>query len=256
MVAFLAHRKVFRALDSEDQSVCALKRVGIHPRRGIPVSTIREIRILSHLRHENVIRLKEVVLESEKVNPKGRNQYMYLVFHYVEHDMFGLLHSPTIPRFSLRRTKCYLYQILKGLKFMHDNGVYHRDLKGSNVLVGNDGIVQLGDFGLARSLEFDMDRKLSHEVVTLWYRAPELLLGAPGYGYEIDIWSVGCLFAEMLTNKIIFQGRSEARQLRVIFELHGTPGVEALDYLSHLPYGREFWPHVKWNDRLPEFLRA
>jgi cyclin-dependent kinase 12/13 len=128
-----------------------------------------------------------------------RKSSIYLVFEYLEHDLAGLMDTPTV-HFTEAQVKCLLFQLVEGLKHCHENRVIHRDIKASNLLISDKGLLKLGDFGLARHLG-DEGRKYTNRVVTLWYRAPELLLGTTDYSWPIDMWSVGCLMAEMLMRK-------------------------------------------------------
>ncbi|BBG93563.1 cyclin-dependent kinase C, partial [Prunus dulcis] len=177
-----------------------------------PITAIREIKILKKLHHENVINLKEIVTSPgpEKDDQDG-NKYkggIYMVFEYMDHDLTGLADRPGM-RFSVPQIKCYMRQLLTGLHYCHVNQVLHRDIKGSNLLIDNEGNLKLADFGLARSFSNDHNANLTNRVITLWYRPPELLLGATKYGPAVDMWSVGCIFAELLHGKPIFPGKDE-----------------------------------------------
>lgn len=114
--------------------------------------------------------------------------------------------------------KCLLEQLLQGVAHLHDNWILHRDLKTSNILLSHSGILKIGDFGLAREYGSPL-KAYTSIVVTLWYRAPELLLGVKEYSTPIDVWSVGCIFGELLTLEAIFQGKSEADQINKIFRV-------------------------------------
>lgn len=144
-----------------------------------------------------------------------------MVFEYMDHDLTGLMDTPTI-QFTEAQVKCYMLQLLSGLEYCHRNEVLHRDIKGSNLLIDNDGNLKIADFGLARSYG-EQGRKYTNHVITLWYRPPELLLGANEYGPSVDMWSVGCLLAELVTRKPLFPGKDEAEQLDLIFQTMGSP---------------------------------
>ncbi|KAI9106924.1 hypothetical protein K1719_022452 [Acacia pycnantha] len=145
-----------------------------------------------------------------------------LKFEYMEHDLAGLAAGQGV-KFTEPQVKCYMKQLLSGLEHCHSNGVLHRDIKGSNLLIDDEGILKIADFGLATLYDPEHKQPLTSRVVTLWYRAPELLLGATHYGVGIDLWSAGCILAELLTGKPIMPGRTEVEQLHKIFKLCGSP---------------------------------
>ncbi|KAK4788832.1 hypothetical protein SAY86_020151 [Trapa natans] len=212
-----------------------------------PITAIREIKILKKLNHENIIKLKEVVIspgpeKDEQGTP--RNKYrggIYLVFEYMDHDLMGLSNRPGM-RFSIPQIKCYMKQLLTGLHYCHIYHVLHRDIKGSNLLIDNEGNLKLADFGLARSAAKDQNANLTNHVITLWYRPPELLLGATKYGPAVDMWSVGCIFAELLHGKPIFPGKDVPEQLNKIFELCGAPDETNWPGVSKIPLYNKFKP--------------
>lgn len=138
---------------------------------------------------------------------------MYLVFEYLDHDLAGLLDTERA-RISRMHVKCYMKQLLEGVAYMHKNKILHRDIKASNLLLDNQGHLKIGDWGLARSWN---ENKIGYtnKVITLWYRPPELLLGEVNYGPAIDMWSVGCIFAELLFGSPILPGRDEMHQVLV-----------------------------------------
>ncbi|KAG9138078.1 hypothetical protein Leryth_001328 [Lithospermum erythrorhizon] len=193
----------------------------------------REINILRRLDHPNIIKLDGII--TSKLSSS-----IYLVFEYMEHDVAGLL-SCTDVKFNEPQIKCYMKQLLSGVEHCHSRGVMHRDIKGANLLVNNDGILKVADFGLANFWNFGQRHPLTSRVVTLWYRPPELLLGSTDYGASVDLWSVGCVFAELLIGKPILQGRTEVEQLHKIFKLCGSPPE---DYWkkSKLPHATLFKP--------------
>lgn len=198
--------EVFMARSRDDSSLVALKKVKLEgEREGFPITAIREIKILKSLNHDNVINMKEIVTSKNKSS-------IYMVFEYMDHDLTGLAGREGI-KFSIPQIKCYMQQLLTGLNYCHLNNILHRDIKGANLLIDNNGVLKLADFGLARSCALENSRALTNRVITLWYRPPELLLGTQAYGPAVDTWSAGCIFAELLLGKPILQVRvsSDAR---------------------------------------------
>ncbi|CDP18308.1 unnamed protein product [Coffea canephora] len=241
------YSSVFRARDLETGKIVALKKVRFDNFEPESVRFMaREIMILRRLDHPNVIKLEGLITSRLSCS-------MYLVFEYMEHDIAGLLSSPDI-KFSEAQVKCYLKQLLSGLEHCHSRGVMHRDIKGANLLVNNDGVLKIADFGLANFCNFGQKQPLTSRVVTLWYRPPELLLGSTDYGSSVDLWSVGCVFAELLVGKPILQGRTEVEQLHKIFKLCGSPPD---DYWkkSKLPHATLFKPQHPYESSLWETLK-
>ena len=192
--------EVFMARSRDDSSLVALKKVKLEgEREGFPITAIREIKILKSLNHDNVINMKEIVTSKNKSS-------IYMVFEYMDHDLTGLAGREGI-KFSVPQIKCYMQQLLTGLNYCHLNNILHRDIKGANLLIDNNGVLKLADFGLARSCALENSRALTNRVITLWYRPPELLLGTQAYGPAVDTWSAGCIFAELLLGKPILQVR-------------------------------------------------
>ncbi|GFQ03770.1 cyclin-dependent kinase c-1 [Phtheirospermum japonicum] len=234
--------QVYMAKEKRTGEIVALKKIRMdNEKEGFPITAIREIKILKKLQHENVIKLKEIVTSpgregNDQGNPDGNkyNGNIYMVFEYMDHDLTGLADRPGL-RFTVPQIKCYMKQLLTGLHYCHVNQVLHRDIKGSNLLIDNEGNLKLADFGLARSFSNDVNANLTNRVITLWYRPPELLLGATKYGPAVDMWSVGCIFAELLYGKPILPGKNEPEQLNKIFELCGTPDEVTWPGVSKIP---------------------
>ncbi|KFO88872.1 Cyclin-dependent kinase 3, partial [Buceros rhinoceros silvestris] len=197
---------------------------------GVPSTAIREISLLKELKHPNIVRLLDVIHGQKK---------LYLVFEYLNQDLKKYMDSFQTGEFPLSLVRNYLYQLLRGVSFCHSHRVIHRDLKPQNLLINEAGAVKLADFGLARTFGVPL-RTYTHEVVTLWYRAPEILLGCKYYSTAVDIWSVGCIFAEMMTSKALFPGDSEIDQLFRIFRTLGTPTEATWPGVTELP-------DYKWN---------
>lgn len=239
---------VFKAREKSSGKLVALKQVKVSKnlcRQGFPITTLREISVLLALgNHKGIVGVIEVVTEEidEDAEAEAYGPYKaYMVMDYWEHELKELMQSKPEP-FSQSEVKCLMHQLLQALTFIHANFYIHRDLKTSNILYNNDGRVGICDFGLARRYEANPTSKYTDLVVTLHYRAPELLLGAATYGPAIDIWSMGCIFAELLQNKVLFQGRGEIEQLDLIFKLLGTPTVESWPEVSKT----KFWGRTKF----------
>ncbi|KAF9671138.1 hypothetical protein SADUNF_Sadunf12G0016300 [Salix dunnii] len=270
--------QVYMAREIKTGEIVALKKIRMdNEREGFPITAIREIKILKKLHHENVIKLKEIVTsqgpEKDDQGKPGKcstfacavpinwslydNKYkggIYMVFEYMDHDLTGLADRPGI-RFTVPQIKCYMRQLLTGLHYCHINQVLHRDIKGSNLLIDNEGNLKLADFGLARSFSNEHQSNLTNRVITLWYRPPELLLGSTKYGPAVDMWSVGCIFAELLHGKPIFPGKDEPEQLNKIFELCGAPDEVNWPGVSKIPWYNNFKPTRPMKRRLREVFR-
>ncbi|KHN36642.1 Putative serine/threonine-protein kinase [Glycine soja] len=225
---------VYKARDLTDQKIVALKRVRFDNCDAESVKFMaREILVLRRLDHPNVIKLEGLITSKT-------SRSLYLVFEYMEHDLTGLASSPSI-KFSEPQVKCYMQQLLSGLDHCHSRGVLHRDIKGSNLLIDNNGILKIADFGLANFIDPHHKVPLTSRVVTLWYRPPELLLGASNYGVAVDLWSTGCILGELYRSRPILPGKTEVEQLHRIFKLCGSPSE---DYWCKLrtPHSTVFRP--------------
>ncbi|KAL0051829.1 hypothetical protein WJX82_002742 [Trebouxia sp. C0006] len=272
---------VYRARDRNTGVTIALKKIRLEQEEeGVPSTAIREISLLKELQHNNVVRLEDVVHSDKK---------LYLVFEYLDLDLkkhmdshpnFGANHQlvkvkpvpvactrPSrgktaanmqhLPNMALTASvtlQYYLYQMLQGIAYCHSHRVLHRDLKPQNLLLDRqNNSLKLADFGLARAFGIPV-RAYTHEVVTLWYRAPEILLGAKHYSTPVDVWSLGCIFAEMINMKPLFPGDSEIDELFKIFRVLGTPhegtwpGVSQFaDFKDTFPK----WDRLPWRDMVP-----
>lgn len=231
-----AYGQVWMGRDKVSGEVVALKKVRMdQEKEGFPVTAIRELKMLRSLRHENIVQLKEIVTgQNQTTTAAMRNRHeIYMVFEYVDNDINGFVESPTI-KFTEPQVKTYARQLLAGLWYCHEREVLHRDIKGSNLLVDNNGNLKIADFGLARTFNDGLDR-YTNRVITLWYRAPELLLGTEQYGPEVDMWSVGCLFYELLCKKTLFSGATEPEQMDLIFRTLGSPTEESWPNWEKLP---------------------
>uniref|UniRef100_A0A8D0D6T4 Cyclin dependent kinase 10 n=1 Tax=Sander lucioperca TaxID=283035 RepID=A0A8D0D6T4_SANLU len=217
---------VYRARDTKSDEIVALKKVRMDKEKdGIPISSLREITLLLRLRHPNIVELKEVVVGSQL-------ESLFLVMSYCEQDLASLLENMQTP-FSEAQVKCIILQLLRGLEYLHHNFIIHRDLKVSNLLMTDNGCVKIADFGLARMYGIPQ-QPMTPRVVTLWYRAPELLLGTKTQTTALDMWAVGCILAELLAHKPLLPGTSEIQQVDLIVQLLGTPN-ENIWVFSLLP---------------------
>ncbi|KAI3684586.1 hypothetical protein L6452_33810 [Arctium lappa] len=239
------YSSVYKARDLQTDKIVAIKKVRFVNMDPESVRFMaREICILRRLDHPNVMKLQALVTSRFSGT-------LYLVFDYMEHDLAGLLTSPKVKKFTEPQIKCYMQQLLRGLEHCHSRGVLHRDLKGSNVLVDNHGVLKIGDFGLAARFEPGQREPLTSRVVTLWYRAPELLFGSTSYGVGIDMWSAGCILAELFTGRPIMPGRTEVEQIHKIFKLCGSPSEEYWRK-SKLPLATSFKPKKPYKRRIVE----
>ncbi|OSX69103.1 hypothetical protein BU14_1859s0001, partial [Porphyra umbilicalis] len=202
-------------------------------REGFPLTALREIRLLKYLQHDNIVNLKEIVTDGTEENKVHGDRCIYMVLEYMDHDLTGLMDTPGV-HFHVEHVKCYMQQLLRGLEFCHGHEVLHRDIKGSNLLLDNHGNLKIADFGLAR-WNGEPGRAYTNRVITLWYRPPELLLGTNMYGPSVDMWSVGCLLAELLLRRPLFPGRDEAEQVDTIFRLLGAPNETVWPGWSAMP---------------------
>lgn len=211
---------VFMGADRETKEIVALKKINTQQEAnyGFPITTIREVKILKALTHENIVKLKEIVTSKEQnAIPKS----VYLVFEYHEFDLTGILGTREI-RLTQDHIKSWSMQLLQGVNYMHVNKIIHRDLKAANILIGRNGELKIADWGLARTWNERMEN-LTNPVITLWYRPPELLLGCKKYSPKIDMWSVGCIIAEMFRRTGLLTGTNDATQLDLIFKTLGHP---------------------------------
>ncbi|KAF6163078.1 hypothetical protein GIB67_001406 [Kingdonia uniflora] len=234
-----AYGIVCSSLNRETNEKAAIKRINnVFENRIDGLRTLRELKLLRHLRHENVIGLKDVMMPIHKRSFKD----VYLVYELMDTDLHQIIKSSQ--QLSNDHCQYFLFQLLRGLKYLHSANILHRDLKPGNLLVNSNCDLKICDFGLARSGN-GKGQFMTEYVVTRWYRAPELLLCCDNYGTSIDVWSVGCIFAELLGRKPIFPGTECLNQLKLIVNVLGSqkePDLEFIDnpkarkYIKTLPY--------------------
>ncbi|KAI3921829.1 hypothetical protein MKX01_005518 [Papaver californicum] len=250
--------KVYRAREKCTGKIVALKKTRLHEdEEGVPPTTLREVSLLRMLSTDpHVVRLLDV---KQGQNKEGKT-ILYLVFEYMDTDVKKYIRSfrssgTTMPP---NIVKSLMYQLCKGVSFCHGHGVLHRDLKPHNLLMDpKTKMLKIADLGLARAFTLPM-KKYTHEILTLWYRAPEVLLGATHYSTPVDMWSVGCIFAELVTNQALFPGDSELQQLLHIFRLLGTPNEERWPGVSKLMNWHEYpqWSPQKLSSAVPNLDEA
>lgn len=217
----------------ETDEIVAVKKIKLGSREeakdGINRTALREIKLMQELNHENVLGLLDVF---------GHKSNVSLVFEFVDTDMEIIIKDQKII-LTPANIKSYMIQTLKGLQYLHMNWIMHRDLKPNNLLINSQGILKIGDFGLAKFYG-SPGRINTHQVVTRWYRAPELLFGARHYsGTGVDMWAVGCILAELLLRVPFLPGDTDLNQLDKIFSVFGTPNEDT-------------WPGVKL---LPDYIQ-
>uniref|UniRef100_A0A4W4DXK5 cyclin-dependent kinase n=1 Tax=Electrophorus electricus TaxID=8005 RepID=A0A4W4DXK5_ELEEL len=218
---------VYRAKDKKTDEIVALKRLKMEKEKeGFPITSLREINTILKAQHPNIVTVREIVVGSNM-------DKIYIVMNYVEHDLKSLMETMKQP-FLPGEVKTLMVQLLRGVRHLHDNWILHRDLKTSNLLLSHKGILKIGDFGLAREYGSPL-KPYTPVVVTLWYRGPELLLGAKEYSTAVDMWSVGCIFGELLTQKPLFPGKSEIDQINKIFKDLGSPSEKIWPGYVELP---------------------
>ncbi|KAH7338641.1 Pkinase-domain-containing protein [Rhizoctonia solani] len=229
---------VYKARDINTGRIVALKKIRLEAEdEGVPSTAIREISLLKELKDDNVVALLDIVHADSK---------LYLVFEFLDMDLKKYMETVNSKNgnrgLDKQLIKKFTYQLLAGLRYCHGHRILHRDLKPQNLLIDTNENLKLADFGLARAFGIPL-RTYTHEVVTLWYRSPEVLLGSRHYSTAIDMWSVGCIVAEMVMHgQPLFPGDSEIDQIFKIFRLLGTPNEEVWPGVSQLPDYKESFP--------------
>ena len=227
---------VYKGKLKGSNEIIAIKKIKIDlENEGIPSTALREITILRELQHPNIIELKDVICNNNK---------LYLLFEFAEYDLRKFLEECENKHLEEETIKSFLYQILDALAYCHSKKIIHRDLKPQNILLTKSLKIKIGDFGLARVFSIPI-RPYTKEVLTLWYRAPELLLGINEYSTPVDIWSVGCIFAELIIKKPLFKGDCEFEQIMKIYGILGTPKIEDWNEIVNLPYYSNKFPNFQ-----------
>lgn len=226
---------VYKARDLTNGMIVAVKKIKVGSRTeakdGINRTAIREIKFLRDLKHPNVIGLLDVF---------GHKSNVSLVFDFMDTDLEIVIKDSQIVLIPAH-VKAYMIMTLQGLEYLHSNWILHRDLKPNNLLINSKGVLKIGDFGLAKNYG-SPNKVYSHQVVTRWYRAPELIFGAKIYSTGIDIWAVGCILAELLLRVPFLPGETDLDQLNQIFKVLGSPSEEDWPHVSTLPHFVQFKP--------------
>ncbi|KAL8576611.1 Cyclin-dependent kinase 14 [Nucella lapillus] len=221
-----SYATVYKGYSSLTNQIIALKEIRLQEEEGAPFTAIREASLLKGLRHANIVTLHDIIHTKETLT---------FVFEYVHTDLSQYLEKYP-GGLNPYNVKLFLYQLLRGLGYCHERRILHRDIKPQNLLISEMGELKLADFGLARAKSIP-SHTYSHEVVTLWYRPPDILLGSTQYSTSLDIWGVGCIFAEMISGQATFPGMKDAYdQLDKIFKILGTPKEQTWEGVTRLPH--------------------
>uniref|UniRef100_A0A8C1XU31 cyclin-dependent kinase n=1 Tax=Cyprinus carpio TaxID=7962 RepID=A0A8C1XU31_CYPCA len=221
---------VFKGRSKLTENLVALKEIRLEHEEGAPCTAIREVSLLKNLKHANIVTLHDII---------HTDRCLTLVFEYLDSDLKQYLDNCG-NLMSMHNVKIFMFQLLRGLSYCHKRKILHRDLKPQNLLINDKGELKLADFGLARAKSVPT-KTYSNEVVTLWYRPPDVLLGSTEYSTPIDMWGVGCILYEMATGRPMFPGSTVKEELHLIFRLMGTPTEET-------------WPGITANEEFKSYL--
>ncbi|CAD6884560.1 unnamed protein product [Tilletia controversa] len=236
-----AYGVVFKARDltpGNKGRIVALKKIRFeNEQEGVPSTAIREISLLKETQDDNIVRLYDVI---------HQDSTLYLVFEFLDLDLKAYMEkvSSNPEGMNADIVRKFAWQLMRGIYYCHSHRILHRDLKPQNLLIDKEGNLKVADFGLARAFGIPL-RTYTHEVVTLWYRAPEVLLGSRHYSTAIDMWSVGCIFAEMAARSPLFPGDSEIDEIFRIFRILGTPTDEIWPGVQSFPDYKTTFPRFK-----------
>ncbi|KAI8381378.1 kinase-like domain-containing protein [Radiomyces spectabilis] len=216
---------VFKARQTKTNRLVALKKIRLNFSEGVPTTAVREIALLKEVNHTNVIRLLDLIQKDTSI---------YLVFDFSEVDLRRYMDAVGRKGLTPAHIKSFMHQLICGIRYCHSHRILHRDLKPQNLLIDRNGKLTIADLGLSRAFAVPL-RTYTHNVITLWYRAPEILLGSRHYSTAVDMWSIGCIFAELMILRPLFPGDSQIDELFHIFRLLGTPSEEEWPGVTALP---------------------
>ena len=225
---------VYKSKYKQSNEFIAIKKIKIEMKNeGVPSNALREISILQELNHANIVKLKDVHCKDHK---------LYLIFELLNYDLKKYIESiPKGYQLDERLIKTYMYQLLSAVAYCHGKKIVHRDLKPANLLINSDGTLKIADFGLARVFSIP-NRPYTKEVLTIYYRCPEILLGCLEYSTSVDIWSIGCIFAELFMKEPLFNGNYDIDQIYKIFQIKGTPNTSDWPDFINLPNYKKTFP--------------
>lgn len=228
---------VYKERDLRTNEIVAIKIMHLDQEtEGVSPTTLRELTIMKGLDHYNVINLKEASV---------RANLLYIVMEYMDCDLRRLLKSTKRADFRIPLIKSYAYQMLCGIYYLHIHRIIHRDIKPENLLIDRTGRLKICDFGLARYFTLPI-RRFTEDVVTIWYRPPELCLHNEVYEVSVDVWSAACVIAEMYRGSALFMGDSSLDMVHKIFSVLGTPPPEVLAGFHDIAEGLQV-PHYEGN---------
>ena len=234
-----SYGKVYKVIDRLKKEVVALKKVKFHGEncQGIPQSSLRELAILKEINHPNVVNLQDIL------GSKEGGYELYLVFELVDSDLRKFLQCNN-HKLSRSQVKFVMHELVKGIDHLHRNRIIHRDLKPENILISRQGDkVKIADFGLSRTIHMPL-RPYSREILSLWYKSPELCMGYKNYSIGVDTWAIGCIFFELVAGHSLFKAKSDTEMLFKIFEVFGTPNKDNWDWVRKIAGFTANFPNI------------